>query len=254
MVPHHQSSRAVAQESAREELAATQLTITYAECPKEAKEAIETSAHKDINKQFQKVLDEAGLHPVPKLLDIHKLSRECVRLQFKTSEDAKRSKLAELDWGKVYPGAKQYRRKYGVVVHKVPTSAMGPNSNYKDVAKKWEISNPGLAITSITPLRKRSKRGLVAHQSVVVFTEDSSAADRCLKLGFYIENICYRTDKFAPHLYIVQCFNCYKFGHTTQHCPNRKTCGKYGERHATGECNKLEHQHKYASCKGSHAA
>jgi hypothetical protein len=256
MAPHHpQPNRTAARESAKEELAATQLTITYAECPREIKEAIEANTHKDINKQFQKLLDEAGLHPVPKLLGIHKLSRECVRLQFKTAEDAKRCKLSELDWGKAYAGAKQYRRKYGVVVHKVPTNAMEPNSDYRDVAKEWEISNPGLTITSITPLRKRPKRGLVAHQSVVVFTEDPSAADRCLKLGFYIENICYRTDKFVPHLYIVQCFNCYKFGHTAQHCPHRKTCGKCGEQqHTTGECDKPEYQHKCINCEGSHAA
>jgi len=252
---HRQSNRTAAHEHAKEELAATQLTITYAECPREIKETIETSTHKDINKQFQKLLDGAGLHPVPKLLGIHKLSRECVRLQFKTAEDAKRSKLAELDWGKAYPGAKQYRRKYGIVVHKVPTSAMEPNPNHRDVTKEWETSNPGLTITSITPLRKRPKRGPIAHQSVVVFTEDPSAADRCLKLGFYIESLCYRTDKFAPHLYIVQCFNCYNFGHTAQRCPHKKTCGKCGEQqHTTSECDKPEHQHKCANCKGNHAA
>ena len=91
------------------------------------------------------------------------------------------------------------------------------------------------------------------HASIVIFTYDAEAADKCIRLGLNINYRNYPVEKYAPHLRITQCYKCHKYGHHAQHCRSKLKCGKCSsEEHITSECPSPIA--KCLGCNGEHAA
>lgn len=91
-------------------------------------------------------------------------------------------------------------------------------------------------INSIRAIRGQPKRRPAAKRSLIVFTEDQETANRCLKFGFFIDNFKQRLERYAPQLFITQCYKCHGFGHRATNCPKSHICGHCNhEDHPTSE-------------------
>ena len=72
--------------------------------------------------------------------------------------------------------------------------------------------------------------------------------------GQYLPQVVYLFRvRFTVETYIqpvMQCKNCYKYGHPTKYCRNKTTCGKCSEQHSTVSCK--AHNLKCVNCKLPH--
>src|SRR5579859_5007136 len=240
---------------ARKERAQYEVTLTTSGAPASTNQIIASTPYKDITERLQKIVDKASLPDTPQLQGVNKLGRDTVRVQVKTSEGAKAIKNANIDWNEAYTGMKLYKPKYGVVVHGVPTYTINFNDDHSEIKDEWEKQNARneIKITSITPLRKAKERHRpTAHQSIVVFTEDAAAADRCIKLGFFINSQKLKAERYAPHLHINQCYKCHGYGHRSTTCKKKEKCGKCAEDHPTAQC--MLETFNCVNCEGKHEA
>jgi hypothetical protein len=207
-----------------------------------------------ITQRCQSIIN-AELENKPKLNGITKTSNG-VRLNCETPEDA--NLIRTLNFA-TFDGLQLHTKNYGVVIYGVPTDIVTTLENEDTKAstlKEWGEANRDIKITRVKPLRRKLRANRPthpAHQSIVVFTDDAHAADRCLKLGFDINSEYYDTVKYAPQQHITQCYNCHGFGHIAARCKNTTpTCGKCSKHHKTTECQNTEHT--CCHCKGSHPA
>jgi len=174
------------------------------------------------------------------LQGVNKLGRDMVHVEVKTSGAAKAIKDANIDWNKAYTGMKLYKPQYRIVVHRVLMETIDLNADYSKTKKEWERLNANneIKITSITLLCKaREQHRPTAHRSIVVFSEDATAADRCIKLSFFINNQKVRAERYVPHLHINQCYKCHGYGHRSTTCKKKEKCRKCAkEDHPTVQC------------------
>jgi len=190
----------------------------------------------------------------PKINGISKTTNG-IRLTCETPEDAEI--IRTLNWKNAkINGLQLQKRNYGVVVHRVSTNILTEleNENTKATTlNAWAEANRGINITKVKPLRRKPRTDSPAHQSIVIFTDHPQDADRCIKLGFFIDSEYHNTEMYAPQLQVRQCYNCYGYGHLAVHCKRPKaTCGKCSAHHKTDKCESTEHT--CCNCKGSHPA
>ena len=243
-------------ESTRKQRAEYEITLTATASPTEVKDAIKTYHPHAIMEECQKAIEDAKLQGQPMVRSINKLGAHNIRLIFKTTEAAKTVRDADINWSKAFPGLATHKPKYGIVVHAVPVEAIDLNGDHKDTIQEWESENlgKGLKIIRVTTLRRQEKHRPSPHRSIIVFTEDQNAANECLKMGFFIDRERFKTEKYAPHLHINQCFRCHGFGHRATQCKKQERCGKCSDsKHKTTECQETEGL-KCVNCKGKHAA
>ena len=242
-------------ERTRKQRAEYEMTLTAAASPAEVKEAIKTNHPREITEALQKAIDEAKLQGKPRLYSINKLGMHNIRLIFKTKETAKTVRDAGIDWNRAFPGLSTHKPKYGIVIHGVPNEAIDLDSEYDSSIQEWEAQNSekGIKITRVTTLHRQEKHKPTPHKSLIVFTEDKEAANECIKLGFLIDRMRLKAERYTPHLHINQCFRCHGFGHRAMQCKKKERCGKCSDdKHTTAECHATEM--KCINCKGNHAA
>ena len=178
-----------------------------------------------------------------------------------TKEQAKAIREANINWNGAYPGISIYRPKYGVVIHGVPARAINFNPGYEETDEykstiiEWQAENENrnnVNIASIKPLRQKAGTERKKHQSIIIFIDNAEAADRCILNNFLIESQSFRAEKYAPHLWVTQCYKCQNFGHIVKNCDKEEQCGKCSGPHPTAECTSNEH--KCANCHGTHTA
>jgi hypothetical protein len=186
----------------------------------------------------------------PKINGISKTTNG-IRLTCETPEDAQM--VRSLNWKNAkLDGLQLHKRNYGIVIHRVSTSLITELEN-EATLKEWSEANR-INITKAKPLRRKPRTDRTpAHQSIVVLTHDRHAADRCIKLGFFIDSEYHDTEMYAPQLHVRQCYNCYGYGHLAAQCKHpRATCGKCSAHHKTEKCESAEHT--CSNCKGNHPA
>jgi hypothetical protein len=264
VAPVVQQSTATKQriEKARKDSAQFETTLTTADAPKSMQDSIKTAPPKDITNRLQEIIDNADLGGKPQLEDVIKLSRGILRMRATTKEGATTIKEGNIDWTEAYPGVKVYKPKYGIVIHGVPTKGMNldpgytENADYKDLLNELQSENANrnnIIIDSIKPLRRRgTERTHKNHQSIIVFTEDAQAADRCIHNRFLIRRESFKVEKYAPHLQITQCYKCYGYRHTANPCTRKEQCGKCAHNHRSTDCTHDEL--KCVNCGGNHEA
>ena len=245
-------------EKAKKERKQYELSINLKNSPQQTLELIRNTHAKDITASFQKVINNSSKHDdKPTVVGISRIGITMIRLQFHTKDGAQRAREIDAKWDDAYKGAESHKPNYGIVVHGVPHNAINFEDDFTEIIKEWEEENASIdiKITRATPLRRNGKQGKPAmHKSIIIFTQDPEAADRCLQRGFMIQKQRMpKVEKYAPHLHMNQCFKCQKFGHRSTFCKLMNKCGKCGsEEYATPECKATEPQ--CANCGGPHEA
>jgi len=240
---------------ARKERAEYEITLSASGADNATKDKLANDSHKVITEKLQQAINVAGLQEKPVLKSVNKMSKNTFRLYFRTPEDAKLIKNTLIDWNTAYDGLDIHKPKYGIVIPGVPMEAINYASDYTATIRKWEEQN-GFKICSSAPLKRHPKHKPAARRSLIIFTYDRDAANRCLSQGFFIDNLRYnKLEKYAPHLYICQCFKCHRYGHRASDCKLKVTCGHCAhEGHAAETCPNLEDLPKCVNCNGEHAA
>lgn len=148
-----------------------------------------------------------------------------------------------MNWTTALAGLKTRKPQYGIVVHGVPTLELDSlkitDKEIQDIMQQNESKN--IKIESMVPLRRKLlEQGAgppPKHASIVIFTYDAEAADKCIRLGLNIHYRNYPVEKYAPQLRVTQCYNCHKYGHHAQHCRSKAKCRKCrSEEHTTSDC------------------
>ena len=58
-----------------------------------------------------------------------------------------------------------------------------------------------ILIIDIMPLRKKARDIMITHQSILIFTSDSQATNKCiLEKMLYIDNIRYHVDRYISNV------------------------------------------------------
>ena len=239
-----------------------EITLTISDAPKTMQEMIKSATHRDITKCLQEIIDKANLEGRPQLENVTRLSRGKIRMRAAMKEGAKIIKEANIEWEQAYPGIKVYNPRYGIVIHGVPTDEINldpgytETPEYKEAIDEWQQENANrnnITIMSIKPLRRKGmEHTRKKHQSIIVFTEDPEAADRCIDNRFLINNHSFRVEKYAPHLQITQCYKCQGYRHTANSCMNKEQSGKCAHDHRTTESTSNERN--CVNCGGNHEA
>ena len=174
----------------------------------ETKKILATASSQDITKRCQQAIENANIKDI-KLRGVNKLAKNDIRLQCESEEKAKQ--LQAIDWNSAFKGLKVRKATYGLVIHGVQRediNLLEPNTT----AELLQQENTNINITKVTPLRRKPKTE-AKHHSIIVFTEDSAAVDRCIREGFYINYRRYQPERYTPHLQVMQCFKCGEYGH-----------------------------------------
>lgn len=264
----HQQTSPMATEranKARKELSQHEISLTTSEAAKGIQELIQSAPHKNIMKALQEAIDEAKLEGNPQLEAVTKLGRGIVRMRAITKDGAKAIREANnINWNSAYAGIQIYKPRYGFVIHGVPVYAINletgyeNSKEYENTIDEWQKENANrnnVTITGIKALTRRKPRTeniRKKHQSIIVFTDDAEAADRCIANNFIIESQSLVAEKYAPHLQLKQCYKCHGFGHTAYNCIKKAQCGKCSHDHPTAEC--ATDERRCINCGGDHEA
>jgi hypothetical protein len=251
---------------ARKERTQYEINLTTSEVERSIQDLIQTLPAKNIKTTLQEAIDNAKLEGNPQLEDITKLGRGIIRIRATTKDGAKAIREAtNIDWDlTTYTGIKIYKPRYGIVVHGVPVHLINlepgceDTTEYKSTIDEWQTENTNrnsikiMGIKALTRRKPRTETIRKKHQSIIVFTEDAEAADRCIRQGFIIESQSYEAEKYAPHLQLKQCYKCHGYGHTAYNCAKKAQCGKCSHDHPTAEC--ATNERKCINCGGDHEA
>ena len=173
----------------RTERKRVEVTLTMENANTTDREELDKASNEDITKQLQQAVNRALPETNQTVQGIQKLKSGDIRIHCSTPQQAEA--LRNIDWNTAYEGLKAKKPKYGIVIHGVSTSELHPtNHNDSNVIHDLEQQNrsTNIKITSIQPLRKKVPTNEVKHMSIIIFTHDSVAADKCIKQGLYINH------------------------------------------------------------------
>jgi len=220
---------------------------------------------KDIAERCQQAINRLHVNSSdsPHIIGVSKLAKS-FRLQFETEEEAtivyRLNQTKDDIWNAAFEGLKVHVPMYGIVVHGIPVADLDSTMmDHAKVIKQLEAENSMKTdtITKITPLRRRKKHSdsvTKLHHSIIIYMNDSHAANRCITNGFHVDYIHYAAERFTPQYQIMQCFNCCDYGHRASSCKRESRCGKCSEKHNTRECKSTTTTAHCFQCKGSHEA
>src|SRR5438046_7002950 len=117
----------------------------------------------------------------------------------------------------------QHKQKYGILINGVSKNEIDITDDNKTIIAELENSNPGISISSLSPLRRKASRNLNAtHPSIVIFATHMQQANNCIKSGFYINYRRCLAERYAPQTQITQCSNCYGYDHRAYECRHKQ--------------------------------
>jgi hypothetical protein len=234
----------------RQERAKYEVTLTAT--TEETKKKIIGMSYKDITERIQTTIDTNVHHDEkPSIFGVSKPTKQgTVRVRCETEEQAKM--LRHINWESGLEGLQARQPKFGIVIHAVNKAHFNIliDAN-KPTFDRIEKENT-LSIVNIAPLRRKENKKPSEYHSIVIFTTDPHAADRCIKRGVYLDYRLYPAERYTPQLQVTQCYNCGKYGHRAACCKHKHHCGKCAEDlHATKDCQ-TNGEPKCSNCGGKH--
>jgi hypothetical protein len=212
------------------------------------KKNLANSTYRVITGVFQKAVNDTIQHDEkPKLLGVRKPTNDgTIRIRCETEEEA--NMLRGMDWEAAVGGLQAKKPKYGIVVHKVDKDHYDVLMEAREDTIKYMEKENNVPIVNIAPLLRKDD-----NDSIIIFTTDPHAADRCIKQGIYINCRLHNAQKYTPELQVTQCYNCGKYNHRAAQCQNKHRCGKCGkDNHGTRDCKHDSGKPKCSNCHGSH--
>jgi len=158
--------------------------------------------------------------------------------------------IQKMNWSEIAEGLKPHESIHGVIVHAVPKDIDLTDPQTIELFKEANHCIKPDAIIHITPLRRNPTEA--THHSIIVFSKYIEELNTWLERGFSINYEIYRTERHTTQARIIQCFNCYEYGHHAKNCIAATCCGKYREPHETQRCKSSTV--KCCQCKGPHEA
>lgn len=119
-----------------------------------------------------------------------------------------------MNWNAIAEGLKSHKDIHGVVVHGVSKDI--DITDPKIIESLNEINhciNPD-AIAHMAPLRRNPIKA--KHHSIIIFSKYPEEANTWIERGLSIKYEIHRTERYTKRTQLVQCFNCYGYGHHTQ--------------------------------------
>lgn len=235
----------------RQERAKYEVTLTAT--TKETKDKLIAMSYKDITERIQTTIDTNIHHDDrPSVFGISKPTKQgTVRVRCETEDQAKI--LRDINWECGLEGLQARQPKFGIVIHAVNKAHFNIliDTN-KPTFDRIEKENT-LPIVNIAPLRRKDNKKPSEYHSIVIFTTDAHAADRCIKRGLYLNYRLYPAERYTPQLQITQCYNCGKYGHRAAYCKHKHCCGKCAENHhTTKDCQTDNSEPKCSNCGSKH--
>ena len=251
---HHESVDNKAQQTMQTQgklQAKNEITLSIENTHEESKKELKNMTPNEITKRCQLAIDKANIKGI-KLQGINKQQNGNIRIYCKTTEE--RKELEKVDWNEAVEGLEERASKYDIITHGVPTNAINFTNDKQSIIAEMQEANQSqnISIIDVIPFRRKSRDNHKAtHQSIIIFTSDSQAVNRCiLGEGIYIDSTRYPVERYTPQLRIIQCFKCYKYGHRADQC--KHTCGKCASNHDINEC--INETIKCSNCEGDHHA
>ena len=187
----------------RKERAPYEVTLSARGANSATKDKLAKDSHKVITENLQRAIDMADLPIKPAIKSVNKMSKNTLRLYFKTPNDANLIRNTTIDWNIAYGGLGMHRPKYGIIVHGVPMEAINLSSDYTTTIQDWEEQNKGLKISNVAPLKRHPKHTPAANHSLIIFTHDRDAANKSLSQGdFSLTTAVIANSKSTPHISI----------------------------------------------------
>ena len=238
-----------------EERVKYQVTLTASAATEEVKKSLATLSPKELTQRCQHAIKHANNNAI--LNGVRPLPNNNLRLHCRTEEEAQQ--LQRIDWSKAFDGLTPHKPQYGIVVHSVSKEEINFETTSQnaiiDKLQKFN-STRDIRITKVKPLRRKPRlinnEGQIStNQSIVIFTDDKEAANRCIYRGIHVNYSHHDAERYTPQLQITQCYNCTAYGHRATHSKSTKPkCSKCGQNHVTDKCESTEV--KCGQCERAH--
>jgi len=115
---------------------------------------------------------------------------------------------------------------WAVILKGVPTNI--PDS---DLTISVEKSYPGARA------KRFVTRDNIYLKTVKINFQTKEDYEKCLGNGLKLGQEIYTAEEYKPRRRIIQCYNCYRFGHVAKLCiQNHATCSKCGDNHPSYQC------------------
>ena len=174
--------------------------------------------------------------------------QKIIKIHHHMSDEDADEVAQHMNWNTIAEGLKSHIHQ--VVVHGVPKHIDITDPQIIESLKEMNHCTAPDAIASITPLRRNQTNA--KHHSIVIASKYPEELNTWIERGFSINYEIYRPEKYTKRTQLIQCFNCYGYGHHAKVCQTKTCCGKCGESHETQSCKNTTI--KCCQCKGPHEA
>ena len=245
------STRNQQQQELRKEKRQRELDLSTTRANEQVKQELAKLHPGDMVERCRHAIDQTKMGgQKPTLLGINKL-RNGIRLHFKSASDIQKAR--DVNWSLAAPGLEVHEPWYGLVAHGVSKTDLNIDDQ-ETAIKELEEANESLnlKVEQVRPLRP-NKQGIAPHHSIVMFTKQADVANQCIRKNIIINHQLFEVERYAPQTQIMQCFNCYEYGHRARECKNHRRCGRCAkEEHDTNKCEETEPH--CSQCEGEHVA
>ena len=109
-------------------------------------------------------------------------------------------------------------------------------------------------IVMLSPKVTRFKtRDNVILRTVKVDFQSQEEQDHCIKQGVLCSGVKLIAEKYIPKRWVIQCYNCWKFGHVAKLCPYNESCVNCSQKHKRCDIQEFW-QYKCTNCGENHPA
>ena len=208
---------------------ARELTIRVTKS--EDRERIKQTSTKDLVEALQK--RNAGI------IGVSRLNSGDIRIHTETAA-IKKSLYDNTGWVReVAASAAVQRRTFAIQVRGVRMQHIDVTNQTRAIEYLHAVNarlHAGLKIVKVAWSNKAIREGKV-HSTLHMEVETAPMANRLINEGLLVDYEIKHCERFHKNNILVQCFNCYKYGHISKWCKHPTACGRCAGGHPTHECN-----------------